>query len=358
MTIRYAMLGGGPGALIGEAHRAAASVAGFELVAGAFSSDADKSRAQAAKSGLDPAMGYGDWRALIADAEKLGLQAAIIVTPNHLHAPQALAALEAGLHVVCDKPLCHSRAEADALQAAAQGRVFGVTYTYAGYAALTRAREMVASGALGPLRLVQVDYLQDWLALPIERQGVGMAAWRLDPQRSGPAGATGDIGTHAFHMAEFVTGARPQALSADLSAMVEGRALDDTALIRLRYPNGARGQLTISQATASSGGGLRFAAMGEQGGVAWSLDEPHVLRVLKRGAPAELVQVETTGPLPQVPGAPSGFLNAFAALYGRFAANINGTATPYPDIGDGARGVAFIEAAVASSHADGAWTAL
>lgn len=358
MAIRYAMIGGGPGALIGEAHRVAASVSGFELVAGAFSSDPEKSRAQAVKAGLAPERGYPDWFALISDAKALALDAVVIVTPNHLHARQADAALNAGLHVVCDKPLCHGREVADELVRAASGKVFGVTYTYAGYAALQGAARLIADGRIGALRLVQADFIQDWLALPIEQQGVGMAAWRLDPARSGPAGATADIGTHIFHMAELVTGQQPVALSADLTAMVPGRALDDTGLIRLRYANGARGVLTVSQSAASSGGGVRFSAMGDEGGVQWSIDQPHQLRMLKRGAPAEILEIPTKGPLPEISGAPSGFLNAFADLYRRFAAAMRGEAVAYPNVAEGARGVAFINAAVASSSAGGAWTEL
>lgn len=357
MTIRYAMIGGGPGAMIAEAHRLAAGVNGFALVAGAFSTDPEKSRTQAIKCRLAPEMGYADWRDLIADAAKLDISAVVIVTPNFLHAEQAEAALKAGLHVICDKPLCNSVAEADRLGRAVKDRVFGVTYAYAAYAALQRARELVAEGRLGALRLVTGEFTQDWLAFYAEASAT-MAAWRTDPARSGLSGALADIGTHLFHMASFVTGQHPVSVSADLATMVAGRRLDDTALVRLRYAGGARGSLTISQAVASSGGGIRFAARGDEGGVVWSQEAPHQLTLLKRGVAAEIVDVPTTGPLPDVPGAPSGFLNCFAGLYSRFGAAIRGEKADYPDLQDGIRGVAFIEAAVASSRAEGAWVAL
>ncbi|MCC6920893.1 MAG: Gfo/Idh/MocA family oxidoreductase [Alphaproteobacteria bacterium] len=358
MGIRYVMVGGGPGALIGEAHRLAARASGFELVAGAFSSDLERSRSQAEKSGLAAGAGYGDWPALISDAGRLGAEAIVIVTPNHLHAPIALAALEAGLHVICDKPLCTSAGDARAIVKAAMRaeRIVGLTHTYAGYASIAEAARRVRAGAIGRPRLILGHYIQDWLTKPIEREGVGMAAWRLDPARSGPAGAAADIGTHAYHMAGMVSGMAAAELSAELSSFVEGRRLDDTALVRLRYPGGARGVLTISQAVASSGGSVRFEIMGDEGGIGWRLERPHDLTLMKLGGPAEVVTVETPGPLPEVPGAPAGFLNAFAALYGRYAAAIGGASTWHPDARDGLEGMKFIEAAVRSSAADGAWT--
>ncbi|MFT3811591.1 MAG: Gfo/Idh/MocA family oxidoreductase [Micropepsaceae bacterium] len=357
MSLSYAMIGGGPGAMIGEVHRLAARASGWKLVAGAFSSDPAKSQAQAVKAGLDASRGYGDWQSLIANSAKLGLDAVVIVKPNFLHAEQAAAALKAGLHVICDKPLCTNGEDARHLAALTGDRVFGLTYAYSGYAALQRAAALVAGGHLGTLRLVTGEFTQDWLALDAEK-GASMAAWRTDPARSGPSGAVADIGTHLFHMSSFVTGGHPEAVSADLTAMVAGRRLEDTALVRMRYANGARGQITISQSVACSGGGIRFAAMGDEGGVAWAQETPHVLKLMRRGAAAEFLDVPTTGPLPDVPGAPSGFLNSFAAVYGQFDAAMKGGSGPYPGIADGVRGVAFIEAAVASSRRDGAWVTL
>ncbi len=334
-------------------------LAGFAEVAGVYGSDAARSRAGAQKRGLAPETGFADWALLMREAARLELAAAVIATPNHLHAPMAIAALEGGLHVICDKPLCLSAHEADAIRAAARaaGRIVGVTYTYSGYPAIRAAAALVAEGRIGALRLVQADYIQDWL-VSAGADTVPAAAWRLDPARSGPAGTTADLGTHVFHMIGLITGAAPQAVSADLTSLVAGRALDDTGLVRLRYPQGARGAITVTQAAAASGGGFRVQVLGDAGGIAWRLDAPHELTLLKPGAPAETLGVPMPGSLPEVaPGAP-GYLNAFAELYGRFAGAIRGEAVAYPDLEDGARGIAFVEAAVASSRADGAWVAL
>lgn len=359
MTICTAMIGGGPGAMIGEAHRIAARVSGFELVAGAFSSDAEKSRAQAVKSGLEAARGYADWRALIADARALQLDAVIIVTPNHLHAPAAIAALNAGLHVICDKPLCNSLADAHAIAARVQriGRIFGVTYTYAGYPAIERAAAMVAKGELGDIRLVQAEFIQDWLIKPAPP---GMAEnWRLDPERAGPAGTTGDLGTHLFHLVGLLTGLRPSAVSADLTAFVAGRNNEDTSLVRLRYPNGARGVFTMTQAAAAgTRGGLSLRVLGSQAGLGWRIEAPHQLEVYRPAAAVEIVDIPRDESLPDIPVAPSGFLSAFARLYRQFAAAIGLERVRYPNVRDGVQGVAFVEAVVVSSEADGAWVPL
>lgn len=355
MTIRYVMAGGGPGAMIGEAHRVAARAAGFELVGGAFSSDLDRSRAQAAKSRLPESAAFGDWQAMIAGAAQLGADAVVIVTPNHLHAPIALAALEAGLHVICDKPLCVSVAEADRIAAAARtaNRIVGVTYTYAGYASLREAARRVQAGVIGQVRLIVSEFIQDWL-LADGPQPV----WRMDPERSGPSGAVADIGTHVFHMAGFVSGLAPTAVSAELTSFVAGRRLDDTGLLRLRYANGARAALTVTQAALASGGGLRFEIMGDQGGLSWRLSHPHELVTIDANRARAAVTIETPGPLPEVPGAPRGYLNAFAQLYVDFAAAIRGKRVSYPGIEDGRDGMRFIEAAVASAAKDGVWTGL
>lgn len=360
MSLAYAMIGGGPGAMIGEAHRLAARAAGWRLAAGAFSSDPGKSRQQAEACGLPPERGYADWRDLIAEAGALGLSAVVIVTPNHLHAEPAVAALEAGLHVVCDKPLARNSAETAAIAAAAAesaGRVF-VTYTYAGFAALRQAAEFVAQGHLGTLRLVQASFFQDWLTTRLEETGLGLAAWRTDPARSGPAGATADLGTHLWHLCAAVTGQVPEAVSADLSAQAPGRALDDTGLVRLRYAGGARGQLAVTQAAVCGGGGLELQVMGDKGGIGWSMSAPFALRVMTQGAPAEIVTVPDEGPFSGLKGPPPGFLNAFAALYAGFDAALRGENVTVPGLAEGMSGVAFVEAATASARADGAWIGL
>ncbi len=357
MTLAYAMIGGGPGAMIGEAHRMTAKAAGWTLVAGAFSSDPQKSRQQAEASGLSPDMGYGDWRALIADAGRLGLDAIIVVTPNHLHAEPVIAALETGLHVVCDKPLARDTSETAAIAAAAahaRGRVF-VTYTYAGFEAVRHAAKLVSEGAIGTLRLVQASYFQDWLATKLEDTGLGLAAWRMDPARSGPAGATADIGTHLWHLCSLVTGTLPEAISADLSAQVPGRKLDDTGLIRVRYANGARGQLAVTQAAICAPGGLDLQVMGDKGGLSWSIAQPFDLRLLKPGDKTETLTFPDTSAFAALKGPPPGYLGAFQRIYADIADAIVGGPAHPPGLADGLAGVAFVEAAVRSSAADGAW---
>ncbi len=360
MSLAYAMIGGGPGAMIGDAHRLAARAAGWTLVAGAFSSDPAKSRQQAEAQGLPPERGYADWRALIADAAALGLDVIVIATPNHLHAAPAIAALNAGLHVVCDKPLATSRAEAEAIAAAAAraGKQVGVTYTYAGFTALRHAAKRVAEGAIGTLRLVQAEYFQDWLTTRLEDSGLSLAAWRMDPARSGPAGATADLGTHLWQLVSMLTGVEPEAVSADLSAQVAGRALDDTGLVRLRYAGGARGQIAVTQAAACGGGGLRLSIMGDRGGLSWSLDAPFQLKQLGVGKADAPVIVPDDDPYAGIKGPPPGFLAAFAAVYRGFAEAIEAGAPVYPGIAEGVSGMAFIEAALASARADGAWVNL
>jgi predicted dehydrogenase len=361
-AIRVAMVGGGPGALIGNAHRVAASAGGFKLVAGAFSSSADSCRQMGETLSLDPQRCYGSWEKMI-EAERArpdGAEALIVITPNNLHAPMAMKALSAGMHVVCDKPLCVSVAEAEELVrlTRAKSRVFGVTYTFAGFKAVQRAAEIVQSGELGALRFVAAEFIQDWLTNLLETQGVKMAAWRMDPTRSGIAGTCADLGTHLWHLAEFITGVRPTQLSAELATMVVGRQLDDVAMVRVRYPNGARGQLLATQCTPASGGHAFIRVHGEKGGLEWRVQAPHDLQLFKPGAPAEVLPVPTEGTIPVVPGAPPGYLWAFEALYRGFAEAMRSGGTVKPDVEDGLSGMRFIAAAVRSSAKDGASTAL
>lgn len=360
MSLRYGMVGGGPGAMIGEAHRMAARAAGMELVAGAFSSVPAKSAQQAEASGLAASRGFAGWPALIAAAGDLGLEAVVIVTPNHLHAAPAIAALQAGLHVMCDKPLATSLSEARAIAAAAgeAGRLVGVTYTFAGYAALRLAGDLVRAGEIGAVRLVQAEYFQDWLTERLEESGRAAAAWRTDPARSGPAGATADLGTHLWQVLGMVTGETPAAISADLTALAAGRALDDTGLVRLRYRDGARGQLAVTQAAVCGGGGMRIQVMGDKAGLAWSMAAPFELKRLGPGGAVETVTVPADGPFSALKGPPPGFLDAFAAAYRAFAAAIKGEGAPLAGIAEGVSGMAFVEAAVASSRAEGAWVSL
>lgn len=379
--LRYAMVGGGQGAFIGAVHRKAMALDGqYELVAGALSSTPDKARASGRELGLRDDRNHGDWQALLADelrrdpAERIDLVS--IVTPNHLHFPVARAFVEAGFHVVCDKPLVHQASEADALVAAvrARGTVFGVTYNYGGYPMVRQAREMVRAGELGELRKVVVEYNQGWLSTLLEAEGNKQASWRNDPAQSGGAGALGDIGSHAENLVSVVTGLEIEALCADLGALVPGRTLDDDANMLLRFAGGARGVLVASQINAGIENGLRLRVSGTRGSIEWWQEEPNRLmhhpidgpaRLLTRGAswlhPAAL----RAGRIP--PGHPEGFIEAFANIYLGVAAAIRAHArgerpdpleADYPGVEDGARGVRFIEAVLASARSERKWTPL
>lgn len=369
------MVGGGPGAFIGGVHRMAARLDGrWSLVAGAFSSDPETSKDFGRSLGLAPERAYGDWAAM-AEAEAGrddGIDAVAVVTPNHLHAPICHAFLAAGVPVICDKPLTTDLAQARSLadEVASRGLPFILTHNYSGYPMVREARALVTSGRLGPLRLVQVEYAQDWLAR--ELPGNKQADWRGDPQRAGPGGALGDIATHAFHLTRFVTGAQVSALSADLSTFVPGRKVDDDVRVQLRFEGGARGQLWASQVAAGAVNGLRLRLYGEDGGLEWSQEEPDLLRfmplgeaprILRRGGPGLSADAAAATRLPA--GHPEGYLEGFAQIYADaaelVAAHREGRApqtlaTLAPGITDGVEGVAFIEAVVASHRADGAWT--
>lgn len=376
--LRYGMVGGGPGAFIGAVHRRVAALDGLAvLVAGAFASSAERSAAQGRVLGLDPGRVY-DGFARMADTEAARpegdrLDFVSIVTPNHMHYPAARAFLERGFHVVCDKPLATTLADAEALcqLAAERGRVFAVTHNYAGYPMVKQARSLVAEGVLGPVRRVMAEYVQDWLGTAVEQSGQKQAAWRTDPARSGPAGAVGDIGTHAEHLARYVTGLDLEALCAEFTTFVPGRLLEDDASMLLRYAGGARGTLTCSQVASGEENTLRLRVYGEQASLDWSHDAPNVLVVRRPGRPAETwtrgqdylgEAARRASRLP--PGHPEGFHEAFATVYANFARTVQAlrdgrTPDPldldFPTVQDGARGVHFVEAAVASARAGAAW---
>ncbi|HZY17765.1 MAG TPA: Gfo/Idh/MocA family oxidoreductase [Ramlibacter sp.] len=373
------MVGGGQGAFIGAVHRKAMALDGaFELVAGALSSTPEKARASGRELGLPEERNHADWQALLADELGRGpgdrVDLVSIVTPNHLHFPVAQAFVDAGFHVVCDKPLVHHAAQADALVAAvrARGTVFGVTYNYGGYPMVRQAREMVRAGELGELRKVVVEYNQGWLSTRLEAEGNKQATWRNDPARSGGAGALGDIGSHAENLVATVTGLQIEALCADLSALVPGRTLDDDANVLLRFAGGARGVLVASQVNAGIENGLRLRVSGTLGTLEWWQEEPNRLlhhpidapaRLLTRGAPWLHPAALRAGRIP--PGHPEGFIEAFANVYLGVAAAIraHGRGEPpdpleadYPGVEDGARGVRFIEAVLASARSNEKWT--
>jgi predicted dehydrogenase len=378
--LRAAMVGGGRDAFIGAVHRKAMALDGqIALVAGALSSSPEKARASGVDLGLADDRNHGDWRALLADElarpahERIDFVS--IVTPNHVHYPVAQAFVEAGFHVVCDKPLVHTRAQADALVAsvAKQGTVFGVTYNYTGYPMVRQAREMVRSGQLGELRKIVVEYNQGWLASQLEGSGNKQADWRTDPARSGAAGAIGDIGSHAENLVSSITGLEIESLCADLGALVPGRMLDDDGSLLLRFRGGARGVLIASQINTGLENDLRLRISGTLGTLEWRQEQPSQLvhlphdgpkRILTRGAPWLCASAQRASRLPA--GHPEGFIEAFANIYAGVAADIrariagqpaDALAADYPRVEDGARGVRFIERTVASAASDAKWTA-
>jgi predicted dehydrogenase len=376
--IRLGMVGGGEGAFIGAVHRIAARIDDqYELVAGALSSTPEKARRSGQALGLAPDRIYDSYEAM-AKAEAArpdGVEAVSIVTPNHVHAPAAYALLEAGIHVICDKPLTVSLFEAKRMQAAvaASGRIFALTHNYTGYPLVRCMRQMVRAGDLGELRLVQVEYPQDWLSGPTETTGNKQAEWRVDPARAGGGGALGDIGTHAFNLADYVTGLEVAELLADLNTFVSGRKLDDNAQILLRYANGARGALWASQVAPGNENGLRLRVYGTKGGVHWAQENPNELRwsplgestrIVTRGGPGSGAAAARVTRTPG--GHPEGYLEGFANIYSEVALAIKaareGKKPPaecdFPTIVDGVKGVAFVEAAVKSSKANGAWVKL
>lgn len=370
-ALKLGMAGGGEGAFIGAIHRKAAALDGdWQLVAGAFSSDAARNERSGAALGLDPQRVYGDLNALIAAETALPvgerIEALAIVTPNHLHAPMAIAALEAGIHVFCEKPMAMSSDEARAIAAAARqsGAKFALAFTYSGYPLVEEARTRVARGDLGKIRLVQVEYLQGWLSLPIDGEGNKQAEWRTDPAKAGLGGCLGDIGTHAFHLAEHVSGVAVSEVSADLTVHVAGRRLDDDVSALLRFEGGARGTLKATQVAAGEENGLKLRVSGEHGTLEWAQMEPNTLTLRWLDRPTEVVRAggpglaASTQALLRTPsGHPEGYIEAFANLYQGFAAAIRGQDERFvPGLTDGLRTMNFIEAVIANAASDRKWT--
>lgn len=382
--IRYGMVGGGQGAFIGGVHRIAARMDGeFDLVAGAFSASPEKARASGKELGIADDRNYGSF-AEMAKAEAArpdGIEAVSIVTPNHMHYPAAKAFLEAGIHVICDKPVTSNLADAKKLAAlvAKSGKLFILTHNYTGYPMVRQAREMVAKGQLGDIRLVQAEYPQDWLTESAELSGSKQAEWRVDPKRSGVGGATGDIGTHAYNLARFVSGLELDSLAADLSSFGPGRQLDDNANILLRFkPAGktpaARGMIWASQVAPGHENGLKLRVYGTKGGLEWVQADPNYLWFTPFGQPKQLLTRAGAGAMPvasrvtRVPsGHPEGYLEGFANIYAEAARAIRaarkkGGKAPkdviYPTVDDGVEGVAFVEACVRSSKKNAGWVKL
>jgi predicted dehydrogenase len=376
-AIRYGMVGGGPDAFIGPVHRMAAALDGqLILVAGAFSSDAERSRQAGLELGLDPTRTYASYeemvRAEVALPPDERIEVVSIVTPNHLHFPIARAFLEAGFHVVCDKPLTTTLEDAETLcrMAVESDLVFAVTHNYTGYPMAKEARERVRSGSLGSVRKVVVEYAQGWLATRLEAEGHKQAEWRTDPSRAGISSALGDIGCHAHHLTRYVTGLEVESLFADLGTVVSGRALEDDAAVLLHFKGGARGVLIASQISVGERNHLRLRVYGTEGGLDWNQEIPDRLRVMAADGSERLLHVgspdlsERTQAHTRLPvGHPEGFIEAFANLYRNVARTLQvrkGSAESrpfdddFPTVQDGACGVHFIETAVESGR-QGGW---
>jgi predicted dehydrogenase len=367
--LRMGMVGGGPGAFIGPVHRIAAELDGkIELVAGAFSQSAERSRLAGETYKISPERAYADYKSMLETERKRTdpIDFVAIVTPNHLHLPVAMAALAAGFPVMSDKPATATYAEAVELEnaVAKSGLPYGLTHTYAGYALVREARALCASGELGKIRKIAVEYLQGWLTKPIETTGQKQAAWRSDPAQSGLGGCIGDIGVHAFHLAEYVTGLKVVGLNASLLSVVEGRKLDDDCTALLRMNNEAQGVLMTSQIAAGEGNGLRLRVYGENGSLDWRQEDPNRLRMKWADRPEEIRHAAAgylnadARAVTRLPGGhPEGYLEAFAVLYREFAdvliawqgSRTNEIPPTLPGIEAGVRGMRFIDRAIESS---------
>jgi predicted dehydrogenase len=372
--LRMGLLGGGPGAFIGPVHRIAAELDGrIEMVAGAFSSSPEKSRVAGASFRIDPARAYASYQEML-QAEKQredGIDFVVIATPNSLHLPMARAALEAGIPVVSDKPATATYEEVLELEKVVKkaGLPYALTHTYAGYALVRDARSLCASGELGDIRKVAVEYLQGWLSQPIERTGQKQAGWRVDPALNGPGGSIGDIGTHAFHLVEYITGLRTTALHGTLRSVVPGRRVDDDCTALLKLNNGAAGVLMCSQIATGEGNGLRIRVYGEKASLAWAQEDPNRLHLRHADGREEIRHAAGTYLTPdaravtRLPGGhPEGYLEAFAVLYREFADayeawradKANSLPPTLPGIAAGVRGMRFIERTIESSKT-GSW---
>ena len=376
--VKMGMVGGGHGAFIGAVHRMAAALDGqIELVCGAFSSDPVKSKESGTSLYLNPSRVYGTYEEMIQSESRLpegeSMDLVSVVTPNHMHFAPSKMALEAGFHVICDKPMTFNLVEAYQLRdvVRSSGKIFALTHNYTGYPLVKQAREMIHKGDLGTIRKVVVEYPQGWLSTLLEASEQKQAAWRTDPSRSGIAGAMGDIGTHAENLAEYITGLRISELCADISALVPGRKLDDDGNVLLRFDNGARGILYASQISAGEENNLRIRVYGEKGGIEWAQMEPNSLIVRWKDKPLEVLRTGGVGLYDvaqahtRVPaGHPEGYLEGFANLYRNVAfciqAGWRGQApdpvyADFPTVDDGVRGMEFIYHVIASGQSDQKW---
>ncbi|WP_183906752.1 Gfo/Idh/MocA family protein [Rufibacter immobilis] len=377
--LRMGMIGGGKGAFIGAIHRIAATMDGaIELVCGALSANPDNARESGRALFLPQSRTYTSYEEMLEKESTLPPQERMdfvsIVTPNFAHLAPALLALEKGFHVVIEKPMTLTLDEARQLRQKVEetGLLLLLTHTYAGYPMVKQARQMVKDGALGNIRKVLVEYTQGWLSSLSEKEGNAQAAWRTDPQRSGKSGCMGDIGTHAAHLAEYISGLQIEQVCAQLNTVVEGRALDDDGHVLLRFSQGASGMLTASQVMAGEENNLRIRVYGEKGGLEWAQQEPNTLLLKWQDQPAQVLRTGGAGLSSYAThntrtpaGHPEGYIEAFANLYRNFgmalAARLDGTTPPaealdFPSVQDGVRGMAFIETVVASSASAEKWT--
>ena len=377
--IRLGMVGGGQGAFIGAVHRMSAQIDGkFKLVAGAFSSDPTRAKSSGIELGLTEDRIYSSYEemAKIESERNDGIEVVAIVTPNHLHFPVAKAFLESGIHIICDKPLTSDLADAKSLVEIVNvtGKLFVLTHNYTGYPVIRQAREMVANGELGEIRLIQAEYAQDWMSTKLEDSGHKQAEWRSDPARSGIGGCVGDIGTHAYNLACFVSGLSVESLCADLTSFVSGRVLDDNVSVLLRFSSGAKGMLWASQVAPGNENALTLRVYGTKGGLEWAQQDPNYLwftplgepkRKLTRGGAGAHESISNLVRVP--PGHPEGYVEGFANIYSesaeliklaRISKEIDHQTSCLPTVIDGLRGMEFIDACVQSSNQGSIWVTL
>ena len=377
--IRMGMVGGGRGAFVGAVHRMAAMLDNeMELVCGAFSSDPERSRLSGADWHVPADRTYGSYQEMFASEKKLGqgegMDFVTIVTPNHMHYPVAKMALMSGFHVMCDKPMAYSLAEAKKMAAMVKKTklLFGLTHNYTGYPMVKQARAMLGAGKLGKIRKIVVEYPQGWLSTFLESTGQKQAEWRTDPKRSGVSSCMGDIGTHAENLAEYMTGLKMTELCADLTTFVKGRKLDDDGSVLARLSNGGRMILYASQVATGMENNLRISVYGEKGSMVWEQVEPNSLLVhwldrpseIRRSGGPGLAGNDSTAGCRLPPGHPEGFIEAFANVYRNFGLALRGRLEgkkikpeqmDFPSVDDGVRGMAFVETVVASSRSKQKW---
>lgn len=379
--IRLGMVGGGTGAFIGGVHRIASRIDGqFDLVAGSLSSDPTRAQESAKQLGIPPERSYDDYQQMAEQEAQMseGIEAVSIVTPNHMHFPIAKAFLEVGIHVICDKPMTCTLEEAIELKAIADKSdcLFVLTHNYSAYPMVRQAQNMVRDGKLGKLRLIQVEYVQDWMATPTEHSGNKQAEWRTDPSRSGPAGCLGDIGTHAFNLARFISGLKLEQVSSELSSFVEGRVLDDNVHAMLRFEQDVKGMMWTTQVAPGHENGLKIRIYGSEGGIEWQQENPNHLLYHPLNQPSQRLTRAGYGEqnlpahLTRTPaGHPEGYLEAFANLYQETAQLIHQkrqdglskqklTPSLLPGTQEGVEGLQFITAMIHSSQHNGQWTEL